>query len=201
MRQALKQAARGLATVAVSPVLVSYAVRRRIFGADRALENSSHALGLIPGTGGDYLRNAFLARVLAHCARSSTVRFGTSWSQPGAKVDEHVYVGPHCSLGLVHLERDVLLGPNVHIPSGARVHGTTDPHRAIRDQSGSPVCVRIGEGTWIGAGAIVLADVGRHAVVGAGSVVTRPVPDYTVAAGVPARQIRDRRTEARPADR
>lgn len=50
----------------------------------------------------------------------------------------------------------------------------------------------IGDGAWIGAGAIVLpgVTVGRYAVVGAGSVVTRDVPEYTVAAGNPCRAIR-----------
>jgi acetyltransferase-like isoleucine patch superfamily enzyme len=37
--------------------------------------------------------------------------------------------------------------------------------------------------------------VSRGAVVGAGSVVTRSVPPYSVAAGVPARVLRDRRAE------
>jgi hypothetical protein len=40
--------------------------------------------------------------------------------------------------------------------------------------------------------AVVMADVGRHCVIGAGSVVTRPIPDYAVAVGVPARVVRYR---------
>jgi serine acetyltransferase len=32
-----------------------------------------------------------------------------------------------------------------------------------------------------------MADVGAHCVVGAGSVVTRPVPDYAIVVGSPAR--------------
>lgn len=52
--------------------------------------------------------------------------------------------------------------------------------------------IAIGDGAWIGAGAIILpgVTVGRYAVVGAGSVVTRDVPEYTVAAGNPCRVIR-----------
>jgi acetyltransferase-like isoleucine patch superfamily enzyme len=68
----------------------------------------------------------------------------------------------------------------------------------IRDQPGSPVCIHVREGAWIGNNAIVLADVGRHALVAAGSVVTRPVPDYAVVAGVPARVIRSRRDRLAP---
>jgi virginiamycin A acetyltransferase len=57
--------------------------------------------------------------------------------------------------------------------------------------------VRIGSGTWVGAGAVIMADVGRGSIVGAGAVVTKPVPDRVLAAGVPARVIRSR--DAAPA--
>jgi acetyltransferase-like isoleucine patch superfamily enzyme len=92
----------------------------------------------------------------------------------------------------VHLERDVLVAAGVHIPSGARIHGTDDPTVPIREQEGSPAMIRIGAGSWIGSGSVVLADVGANSVVGAGSVVTRPIPRNVVAAGVPARVVRER---------
>ena len=53
--------------------------------------------------------------------------------------------------------------------------------------------VRIGAGSWIGSASVVMADVGRQSIVGAGAVVTRPVPEYSFAAGVPARVVYDRR--------
>jgi len=51
--------------------------------------------------------------------------------------------------------------------------------------------IRIEDGVWIGAGAIILPGVtlGRKSVVGAGSVVTKDVPPFTVVAGNPARPI------------
>jgi acetyltransferase-like isoleucine patch superfamily enzyme len=58
--------------------------------------------------------------------------------------------------------------------------------------------VRIGAGTWIGSGSVILADVGRNSIIGAGSVVTRPIPDEVVAAGTPARVIRHRRAAGLP---
>ena len=52
--------------------------------------------------------------------------------------------------------------------------------------------ITIGDGAWIGAGAIVLPGVtiGKYAVIGAGSVVTKDIPDYTVAVGNPCRPMR-----------
>jgi maltose O-acetyltransferase len=52
--------------------------------------------------------------------------------------------------------------------------------------------IRIGNGVWIGGGAIVLPGVtiGDGAVIGAGSVVTRDVQADTLVAGNPARIVR-----------
>ena len=193
MHSVIKTTARALATIAVLPVLASFHCRRALMGRNRALEGSTQALSLMPGVLGDYLRNAFLAQVLDHCDRSATVQFGTIFSQAGARLGANVYVGPRCHLGLVHLEKDVLLAAGVHVPSGAATHGIDALDVPIRDQPGSPAIVRIGEGSWVGSAAVVLADVGRHSVIGAGAVVTSPVPDFVIAAGVPARVIKERR--------
>lgn len=49
--------------------------------------------------------------------------------------------------------------------------------------------VSIGNAVWIGDSVIILPGVtiGNGAVIGAGSVVTKPVPDYAIAAGNPAK--------------
>jgi acetyltransferase-like isoleucine patch superfamily enzyme len=51
--------------------------------------------------------------------------------------------------------------------------------------------INIKDGAWIGAGAIILANVtvGRKSIVGAGAVVTNDVPDFAIVAGNPARVI------------
>lgn len=195
MRNAVKYLADGLGLLAALPALASFAVRRRLLGPDRALEGSTQALSLLPGLVGVYVRRGFLRCVLAHCDRSASVHFGTTFSQVGARLDANVYVGPGCRIGLAHLERDVLLAAGVHVPSGARTHGSDRVDQPIREQGGLRTTVRVGEGSWVGSAAIVLADVGRHSVIGAGSVVTKPIPDRVVAAGVPAKVIRSRTSE------
>ena len=191
MKETLKALVRGLATLAVTPELLSYAIRRRLVGADRALESSSEALSLIPGLTGQYMRRAFLARTLAYCGPNAVIGFGTLFSQAGARVDDYAYIGPRCHLGLVHVGARALLAAGVHVPSGRHTHGT-DLSAPIHGQLGAPALVRIGEGSWIGSNAVVMADVGRDTIVGAGAVVTRPLPDRVVAGGVPARVLKQR---------
>src|SRR4029079_4862267 len=126
--------ARLVALVFVLPVLLVYWLNSLLVGRNRALEGASQLVSLFPGVTGQYLRRAFLQRVLARCHHSALVEFGTLFSQAGAVLDENVYVGPRCQLGLVHLERDVLLAANVQVPSGGQTHHFDDPTRPIREQ-------------------------------------------------------------------
>lgn len=192
MRNRLKSLAITLARILILPRLALFHLSSSLIGKDGALEGATQALARIPGLRGQYVRRAFLPLAGVRCHPSATVCFGTVFSKIGAVLEENVYVGPRCHLGLVHLERDVLLAAGVHIPSGARLHGIGDPTIPIREQEGTPTLVRVGAGTWIGSGAVIMADVGRNSVIGAGSVVTSPIPDSVVAAGVPARVIRQR---------
>jgi acetyltransferase-like isoleucine patch superfamily enzyme len=54
--------------------------------------------------------------------------------------------------------------------------------------------VTVGEYVWIGFGAIVLpgVTVGSHSIIGAGSVVVKDIPPNSIAAGNPARILRQR---------
>ena len=192
MRDGLKLAAHGLALLAVMPSLVSFWVRAQLMGRDRAIEGSTQAWALVPGLLGQYLRRAFLSQTLQSCARTATIEFGTICSSASASIGDRAYVGPRCHLGWAVIERDALLAAGVHVPSGSRTHGIEDLTIAIRDQPSIKTAVRIGAGSWIGSASVVMADVGRDAVVAAGAVVTRPVPDRTIAGGVPARVLRHR---------
>lgn len=59
--------------------------------------------------------------------------------------------------------------------------------------------VLIDDHVWLGHRVIILPGVriGKHAIIGAGSVVTKDVPDYAIAAGVPAKVLKYRKDIAR----
>jgi acetyltransferase-like isoleucine patch superfamily enzyme len=106
-------------------------------------------------------------------------------------------IGEGCILrgqGGITIGDDVYLGTLVQIL--AVNHVFYDTTRPISMQGITAQGISIGDGSWIGSGAIILDGVriGRNVVVGAGAVVTRDVPDYCIAVGNPARVIRNLRT-------
>jgi acetyltransferase-like isoleucine patch superfamily enzyme len=90
----------------------------------------------------------------------------------------------------VEIGAKVLTADGVFISDNS--HGYDDPKIPIIDQpivSKSPVI--IGVGSWLGENVSVLScRIGRNCVIGANSVVNRDIPDFCIAAGVPARVIK-----------
>jgi len=110
-----------------------------------------------------------------------------------------VSIGDRCLIGRgsgivahesVEIGDDVFTGHHVYVTDAN--HGYEDVNVPIGKQFAAPRPVRIGAGSWLGHGTIVLpgSTIGRHVVVGAGAVVTGELPDLSVAVGNPARVIR-----------
>ena len=72
-------------------------------------------------------------------------------------------------------------------------HVYDDPQRPFVEQGITAQGIVIEDDVWIGAGAIVLdgVHIGQGAVIAAGAVVAEDVPAHTVAAGVPAKVVRE----------
>ena len=79
------------------------------------------------------------------------------------------------------------IGPDCHLVTA--IHPMDHMERRTRIVRGEPIT--IGDDCWIGANVTVLPGVtiGDRCVIGAGSVVTKDVPDDSVYAGNPARNI------------
>ncbi|MEZ5169349.1 MAG: acyltransferase [Acidimicrobiia bacterium] len=90
----------------------------------------------------------------------------------------------------IEIGNDVWTGHYVYVTD--HNHGYEDLGTPPGLQIGRHERVRILDGAWLGHGTVVLpgVTVGRHAVVGAGSIVTSDLPDFCVAAGNPARVLR-----------
>jgi len=178
-----------MAAVSVLPLAGAYGLASLLLGPNRAFPGWSQGMSLLPGLSGVYLRRAFYRWVLPRCGAGSVVSFGTVFSHPTAEIGENAYVGVYCCLGDVTIGDDALIGSHVSIMNGSRQHGTSRLDIPVREQPGEWPRVTIGRDTWIGDRAVIMCDVGEHCVVGAGSVVTKPVPDYAIVVGSPARVI------------
>lgn len=110
-----------------------------------------------------------------------------------------VRIGDRCVIGRgsgivghwqIDIGDDVWTGHHVYITD--QNHGYEDLTIPIGRQAQEVEPVRIGSGSWLGHGSVVLPGVtiGEHVVVAANSVVTKDLPDRCVAAGSPARVVR-----------
>ncbi len=108
-------------------------------------------------------------------------------------------IGDRCVIGMrcgivahqsIEIGDDVWFGQDIYVTDAN--HGYSDPDTPIGKQLGAHDPVRIGSGTWIGHGSVVLAGttLGKNVVVAAGSVVRGDIPDHAVIGGVPAKVIR-----------
>jgi maltose O-acetyltransferase len=88
----------------------------------------------------------------------------------------------------------ITIGEEVQVAPGVHIYTATHPLDSATRRSGLEYAlpVTIGDGVWLGGGAIVCpgVSIGENTVVGAGSVVTRSLPAGVVAAGNPCRVIR-----------
>ncbi len=193
MKQFVKNILRAICLVTVSPAVAAYRIQSGIIGAYDAFPGWSQLFSLIPGKTGVYLRHAFYFCSLRSCETDACISFGTIFSHPNATVGRTAYIGNYCSIGDVEIEEDVLIASHVSIMNGTRQHGLERLDTPVREQIGHYDKVTIGRDSWIGERATIAASVGKHCVVGAGSLVLNPLPDYSVAVGVPAKVIRDRR--------
>jgi acetyltransferase-like isoleucine patch superfamily enzyme len=185
---AAKRLAQGFATLLVVPRLVALAFCRPLVGTEAAFAAASESIARVPGLRGLYMRQAFYRRTLAGCGHDVYFGWMTVFSKPAARLGDEVYLGRGCRLGWVDIGDGAMLSDGVQVLSGAHQHSASGaPGSMHRDGPQSYRRVVIGEGAWVGAGAVVMDDVGARAVVGAGAVVARAIPADRVAVGVPAR--------------
>lgn len=115
----------------------------------------------------------------------SKIKIGDStWVNRGTKF----YASMHTSDKYnIEIGSHVAIGPEVHFFSAGHDHTKLD----LPDTYGKIV---VGDYCWIGGNSIILQGVtiGEGSIVAAGSVVTKDVEPYTIAAGVPAKKIKDR---------
>ncbi|XME04300.1 CatB-related O-acetyltransferase [Lachnospiraceae bacterium C1.1] len=142
---------------------------------------------------------------IAYCGRGSYIdelKVWTMSSEDETNETMLIYIGRYCSIAnnvqiycdFNHDYKSVYQGliPEYrNNAEGASVRERNGQNYRFSSRKGMTV---IGNDVWIGNDVTIISDViiGNGAVIGAGSVVTSDIPAYTIWAGNPARQIRER---------
>ena len=113
----------------------------------------------------------------------------------GVTIGNNSAVGAYSFLGGqggIKIGNNVIMGPKVNIFS--ENHGFDDLSLPIRLQPTTRKGVVIDDNCWIGANSTILdgVHIGQGCVIAASSVVTKDLPVNSIAAGIPARVIRQR---------
>lgn len=146
----------------------------------------AQAWAMIPARLGSYFRIAYYSFTLEGAGRDSHMGFGSYFVYPNASFGDDVGIGAYCVLGQVDIGEGTLMASHVQILSGSRQH-RRDEAGHLTDEGRSFRRIAIGPHCWIGAGAIVTADLGEGVSVGPGSVVSQDVPKGATVSGNPAR--------------
>lgn len=120
--------------------------------------------------------------------------------EKNATICSEVSIGDNSGVGInAIIPNGVTIGENVMMGQDCIIYTTNHEHSSIE----IPMCqqgmterrpVTIGNDVWIGARVIILPGVkiGNGSIIGAGAVVTKDVPDYVIFAGNPAKVVKSR---------
>lgn len=131
--------------------------------------------------------------MLESCGKSVNIESGATFSSK-VTLGDYSGIGINAKIyGTCHIGKYVMMGTDVIIITRNHRFDRTDiPMMEQGFEEERPVY--IGNDVWIGDRALILPGVhiGDGSIIAAGAVVTKDVPPYSIAAGVPARKIRDR---------
>lgn len=107
------------------------------------------------------------------------------------EIGDRTYIGPYTCLSgnYIKIGKDCLIAS--HSGIYANNHGFGDPTLKIREQDSTYKGIVIEDDCWLGSGVKILdgVTIGQGSAIGAGAVVTKDIAPYSVAVGVPAKVI------------
>ncbi len=189
-QSATMRAATQFVGVLTWPLILPLALMSRL--SDFVFVTFSQLLAIVPYLLGTIMRYEFYRFTLKRCGQNVMIGFGTVFLYRDIEIGDNVLFGMYNTIHYCDFGSYVLVADGCRFLSGAKYpgFGRTDIPMAL--QGGQLKRTIVGEDCWVGANAIIMSDVGNGSIVGAGAVVTAPVEPYAIVAGNPATLIRRR---------
>jgi virginiamycin A acetyltransferase len=169
------------------PLVLPLALLSRL--SDFIFVTCSQLLSLFPYLVGTIVRYEFYRFTLRRCGHNVMVGFGTTLLYRDIEIGDNVLIGMYNTVHHCDFGSWVLTAEGCRFLSGARYHHFDRMDVPMALQGGSLRRIHVADDCWIGANAVVMADVASGSVVAAGAVVTQQVEPRTIVGGVPARVI------------
>lgn len=185
--RAIKTVAFAICLILVSPLILLARLEQHLWDGEAWFGLLAQLLAPVPGLPGGYLRGAYYFGTLKQCSWETRVGYGSIFTHRGGSLGERASMGAYCVIGHANIGAGAMIGSRVSIPSGKRQH--LDDNGELSPDTRYDV-VTIGPHTWVGEGAIIMADVGERCIVSAGAVVIKAMPSHSVIGGNPARVIK-----------
>lgn len=179
----------------IKKILSRYYLRR--FRKVGNMDKNSFAEGAIKSVGEQYIK---IGKDF-HCGERLKLRAFDCWEgitfHPSIKIGDNVSIETDCHISAVN---SVEIGDNVLIASFVFISDHSHGEATAKDLDFPPLQrklyskgpIKIGRNVWLGEKVTILGGVsiGESAIIGAGSVVTKNIPARCVAAGNPAKVIK-----------
>jgi acetyltransferase-like isoleucine patch superfamily enzyme len=200
LRLVLKNTLFGSALLLATPLIVATWLEgalvrsksERIYGACKEI------LAPVPSLLGRYLRATYYWACCTKVSPDVCLLLGSMIAHRRTVIGSRVLIGSYCIIGHAEIGDDVLISSRVSIVSGRYQHGRPEERAAAEPISAVYETIRVGRNSWIGEGAVILANVGENCTIAAGAVLYRDAPDDATFLGNPARRV-DLVTRAEPA--
>lgn len=155
-------------------------------------KTSTQVLAVIPGVLGLLIRQFYYEKTLKSCGVNLRVFWGAYIVYPEVEIGDNCTIEEFCIISKCVLGNDVIIAARVSIMSGSKHHDVNDITKTFGESKAEYSTVKLGNNLWIGTHAVIMNNIGCNTAIGAGAVVTSAIPDLVVAAGVPARVIKNR---------
>jgi len=111
-------------------------------------------------------------------------------------IDDHANIGFNCeifSASRVRVGKSVLMAAYTYLVGGDHLYDRVDI--PVLEQGRTARGIEVDDNVWLGTHVVVTdgSRVGRDAIIGAGAVVVGEIPEFSIATGIPAKVVRDRR--------